>query len=177
MKLLKATVFCLLVAFSVNTEMHAQKFSKLDKSPMDAVSFPTSSKDTNKSMKVIYSRPQLNGRALSDLAPLGKVWRTGANESTEITFYKDTHFGDTPIKAGTYSFFAIPGEKTWTLILNKDLNAWGAYSYNADHDVARATALVSVDAESIEAFSIGFDAQGTMVLAWDTTRVSMPFKS
>ncbi|MBP1838923.1 DUF2911 domain-containing protein [Formosa algae] len=177
MKLLKASVFCLLVAFSANTEMHAQKFSSLDKSPLDAAAYPASSKVTNKTMKVIYSRPQLNNRELYDLVPLGKVWRLGANESAEITFYKDSHFGDTPVKAGTYSLFAIREEKTWTLILNKDLNAWGAYSYNPDNDIARAKGLVSIDAESIEAFSIAFDEEGTMYLAWGTTRVSLPFKS
>ncbi|WP_066221009.1 DUF2911 domain-containing protein [Formosa haliotis] len=176
MKLFNVSAICLLLAFSLNTEMHAQKFSKLDKSPMDAAAFPTSYKNPNKTIKVIYSRPQLNNRKLEDLAPWGKVWRLGANEAAEITFYENTHFGDTPVKAGTYSLFAIPNDKTWTMILNKDLNAWGAYSYNPDQDVARYNALVSIDAESIEAFSIGFDEEGTMYLAWDTTRVAIPFK-
>ncbi|MFB9054351.1 DUF2911 domain-containing protein [Formosa undariae] len=176
MKLFSASAICLLVAFSFNTAMTAQNFSKLDKSPMDAAAFPASYKDSNKKIKVVYSRPQLNDRELYDLVPLGKVWRLGANEAAEITFYKDSHFGDTPVKAGTYSLFAIRGEKTWTMILNKDLNTWGAYSYNPDQDVARYNAIASIDAESIEAFSIAFDDQETMYLAWGTTRVSMPFK-
>ncbi|QDO93868.1 DUF2911 domain-containing protein [Formosa sediminum] len=176
MKLFKASVFCLLVAFSMTTEMHAQKFNGLDKSPMDAAAFPANHKDSNKKIKVVYSRPQLNGRELYDLVPLGKVWRLGANESAEITFYEDTYFGDTLVKAGTYSLFAIRGEKMWTMILNKDLNAWGAYSYNPNQDVARYNAIASIDAESIEAFSITFSDEKTMYLGWGTTRVSVPFK-
>ena len=177
MKLLSVSAICLLAAFSFNTEMHAQEFSQLDKSPMDAAAFPTSYKNPNKTMKVVYSRPQLNNRKLYDIVPLGKVWRLGANEATEITFYEDTYFGDTPVKAGTYSLYAIPGEKTWTMILNKNLNEWGAYTYDPDQDVARVNAIVSIEADPIEAFSIGYNEQGTMYLAWDTTRVAIPFNT
>mgnify|MGYP000144348243 CR=1 FL=1 len=84
-------IFAVAVLFSTNVS--AQKFSKLDKSPMDAASFPTSYKESNKIVKVVYSRPQLKGRTVASLAPAEKVWRTGANEATAITFYKDVTFG------------------------------------------------------------------------------------
>ena len=105
------TTIALAFATLALMNLDAQNFKGLDKSPMDAASFPTSYKDSNKLIKVIYSRPQLKGRALNTLAPNGKVWRTGANEAAEITLYKDMKLGDGLVKAGTYSLFTIPGEK------------------------------------------------------------------
>lgn len=159
------------------TTLSAQEFSGLNKSPMDAASFPSDYKDANKSIKVIYSRPQLNKRSLEKLAPNNEVWRTGANEAVEITFYKDTDFGGKMIDAGTYSLFTIPGEKEWTVIINKDLNTWGAYFYKEENDVARVMAPVKMDDESLEAFSISFDDKGTMHMGWDKVRVSVPTSS
>lgn len=157
-----------------STEMTAQKFNGLDKSPMDIASFPSSYRVSEKAVRVIYSRPQLKGRGLSELAPDGKVWRTGANEAPEITFYKDATVGGKSVKAGTYALFTIPGQSEWTVILNSNLNQWGAYSYSSDADVVRVTAKASTGSESLEAFSIAFDDEGTMVMGWGTVRASLP---
>ncbi|MGG5485384.1 DUF2911 domain-containing protein [Meridianimaribacter flavus] len=167
-----ACLAILLVSFSMN----AQDFKDLDKSPMDAAAFPSSHRVSEKTVKVIYSRPQLKGRTVQSLAPNGEVWRTGANEATEITFYKDVTVGDKKVKAGTYSLFTIPGEKSWTIIINSDVDVWGAYSYNKDNDVARVEAPVSEGKKSLEAFSIAFDDEGSMHLAWGTLRVAVPMK-
>jgi len=164
--------FTLLMLFSFN--VNAQKFSGLDKSPMDAASFPSSYKVADKAVKIVYSRPQLNGRALSKLAPNGKQWRTGANEAAEITFYKDMTVAGTAVKAGTYTLSAIPGEKEWTLIFSSDLNVWGSYFYNEANDVARVTAKVTTSDDSLEAFSIAFGEDGTMHMGWGTVRVAVP---
>ncbi|MEZ4809376.1 MAG: DUF2911 domain-containing protein [Allomuricauda sp.] len=164
----------LTLALVFSTEATAQKFSGLDKSPADIASFPTSYRVSDKAIRVIYSRPQLKGRSLSELAPAGKVWRTGANECAEITFYKDATVGGQAIKAGTYSLFTIPGDAEWTVILNSNLNQWGAYSYDSAADVARVSAKAGTDAEELEAFSIAFDDDGNMVMGWGTTRVSLP---
>lgn len=161
----------------LSTSITAQNFSKLDKSPMDAAAFPTSYKDANKLIKIIYSRPQLKGRELSDLAPNGKVWRTGANEAAELTLFADMKFGDATIKAGTYTFYLIPNEKEWTAIISTDLNVWGSYFYNEANDVARLAVPVTTG-ESLDAFSIVFDeANGAinMHLGWGTARVAVPF--
>ena len=86
--------------------------------------------------------------------------------------------GDTAVKAGTYSLFTIPGDKEWTIILNTDVNVWGAYSYNKDNDVARISVPVSSGSDSLEAFSIAFseaDNGANMHLGWDKIRVSVPF--
>ncbi len=160
------------------TETQAQKFSNLDKSPMDAAAYPASHREANKLIKIVYSRPQLKGRSLSKLAPNGKVWRVGANEAAELTLYKDMKLGSTSVKAGTYSFYVIPGEKNWTAIISKDINAWGAYSYKQANDVARLDIPVTSGDEALEAFSIAFDEANNninMYLGWGTTRVAVPF--
>ena len=165
--------FLMLLSISVS----AQNFKGLDKSPMDAASFPSDYKVSDKLIKIVYSRPQLNGRALSELAPNGKVWRTGANEAAELTLYSDMKLGDTSIKAGTYTFYVIPGDQEWTVIISKDLNVWGSYFYNEANDVARSIVPVS-SGDSLEAFSIAFEeAEGGvhMHLGWGTTRIAVPF--
>ena len=132
----------------------------------------------NKAIKITYSRPQLKGRTVESLAQPGKVWRTGANEASEITLYTDMKLGGTTVKAGTYSFFTIPGEKEWVAIINSDVNVWGSYSYNEANDVARITVPTSSAQESLEAFSISFDESDNgvdMHMGWGTTRVIVPF--
>jgi hypothetical protein len=175
-RLLTLAAMVLALVFTTN-EATAQEFGGLDKSPMDAASYPTSYKVSDKAIRIIYSRPQLKGRSLSELAPTGKVWRTGANEAAEITFYKDVNFGGKDIEAGTYSIFTIPGEQEWTVILNSNLNQWGAYTYDESGDVARITVPSSSDNNSLEPFSIEFKEEGDkvhMVMGWDKTRVAVP---
>jgi len=172
-------VAVLAIAMLFTNEMSAQKFAKLDKSPMDAAAYPTSYKVSDKMVKVIYSRPQLKGRTVEKLAPSGKVWRTGANEAVAITFYKDVTFGGKAVKAGTYSLFTIPGEKEWTVILNTAENVWGAYTYNEADDVVRVMAPVSKSEESIEAFSIAFDGadeDANMYFGFGNVIVTVPVK-
>ena len=174
-KIITATTLFVCLVFTSNS--NAQKFSGLDKSPMDAAIYPTSSKVAEKLVKITYSRPQLKGRSISELAPAGVVWRTGANEAVEITFYKDVDFGGSAVKAGTYSLFTIPGAKEWTVILNKKLNQWGAFSYDEAADIVRVKGTVSSGTESLEAFSIAFkegDAKTDLVMGWGKVRVSVP---
>lgn len=168
---MKKTLLFLMTLFLFGAaQLHAQKFPALDASPMDKVSFVS---DTG-SVSIHYSRPQLKKRSLEELAPMNKVWRTGANEATTIHFSKDATIGGKNIKAGTYSLFTIPGESTWTVILNGVSEQWGAYKYEEAKDVLRVTAQASTDKESIEAFSMAFKKDGTLVLAWDTARVEIP---
>ncbi len=174
-KLCSLALLVLAIVFS--SEASAQKFDGLDKSPMDMAAYPSSYKVSEKAVRVVYSRPQLKGRSLSELAPAGKVWRTGANEAAEITFYKDVNFGGKAISAGTYSLFTIPGKDKWTVVLNSNLNQWGAYSYNESADVARVTVSASTDSTSLDAFSVAFkevDNGAHMVMGWDKTRVAVP---
>jgi hypothetical protein len=167
----------LMLALVLTTAVSAQEFSGIDKSPMDMAAYPTDYKVSEKAVRIIYGRPQLKGRSMEELAPTGKVWRTGANEAPEITFYKDVKFGGKDVKAGTYSLFTIPGAENWTVILNKKLNQWGSYFYDEASDVARVTVPNGSDAASLEEFSIAFkdvDGGAHLVMGWDKTRVAVP---
>jgi len=170
------TIAILVCAVLFSSESNAQKFPALDNSPMDVASFPTSYKESNKTVKVTYSRPLLKGRSLDKLAPNNKVWRTGANEAAEITFYKDVVFGGKEVSAGTYTLFTIPNDKEWTVILSTAKNVWGAYSYNEEEDVVRVMGTVSKNKESVEAFSIVFDKDMNLIMGWDKTVVTVPVK-
>ncbi len=156
----------------------AQEFKKLDASPLDIAAFPTSYKVSDKVVKITYSRPYKKGRDVyADLAPYGKVWRTGANEAPEITFYQDVKFGGKDVEAGTYSLFTIPNQDKWTVILNSDLNTWGAYTYKEANDVLRVEAPAQSSEEVIENFSIAFkevDGGAHMMMGWDQTYVEVP---
>ncbi|TLU99093.1 DUF2911 domain-containing protein [Dyadobacter luticola] len=179
----KNIALCLVLIISALTAQ-AQKFSPLDKSPRDIAYFPNNfshdRKDGEKALvKVSYSRPSLKGReAFGKLEPYGKVWRVGADESTEIKFYQDATFGGKKVKAGTYSLFAIPGEKEWTVILSSDLDYWGAYKYKESADVLRTTVPVKKADAPIENFSIVFekssDKAANMFMGWDNTVVAVP---
>lgn len=171
------TLATMVFALVFTQQITAQEFSGLDKSPADIASYPAGGREPAKKVRVIYSRPQLKGRSLADLAPAGKVWRTGANEATEITFYEDAKVGGQDVEAGTYALFTIPGQDNWTIILNNQLNQWGAYSYDESADAARIKAKASQASESLEAFSIAFkevDGGVHMVMGWGTTRVAVP---
>jgi len=171
-KLFLSIAFAFIMLFSINIQ--AQDFAGLDKSPMDAASYPSSYKVSDKAVKVVYSRPQLKDRTVSSLAPNDKVWRTGANEAAEVIVIKPIKLGGQTIEPGTYSLFTIPGDSEWTIILSSDVNVWGSYSYNEANDVARIKAPVSQGKKSLEAFSIAF-TDDAMHLGWGSTRVVVPF--
>lgn len=182
---MKKIFFASAVLLLVSVLSHAQPFRGLDKSPMDMAYFPDNFAHDRKAgeeavVRVTYSRPAKNGREIfGSLIPYGKVWRAGANEASEIKVYKDIEIGGKKLKAGTYSFFAIPGEKEWTLIFNSDLDYWGAYRYKASNDVLRVTAPVRSLESPVENFTIQFknenDKKGIMMLAWDKTLAELPF--
>ena len=182
MKALLLIVFSAIIFSSVS---QGQAFAPLDKSPMDAAYFPNNFAHDRKAgdeavIRVIYSRPQKNGREVfGKLVPWKKVWRAGANEATEIKFYKDVEIGGKKVKAGTYSLFAIPDEKEWAIILSKDLDYWGAYSYKESNDVVRFMATPMTTSTPVENFTIQFKSngakQGIMQFAWDTTVAEVPF--
>jgi hypothetical protein len=182
---MKRIFFASLFLISFSLVSSAQNFRSLDKSPMDMAYFPDNFAHDRKLgekavARVIYSRPQKGGRELfGKLIPYGKVWRTGANEATEIKFYQDIELAGKKVAAGTYSLFTIPSEKEWTIILNSDVDYWGAYSYKSENDVVRVTAPATELNTAVENFTIQFNKKGEkggeMKLAWDKTVVAVPF--
>ena len=155
---------------------YSQSFKMLDDAPHDII-YLRESLATQPLVKVLYGRPQkIESEVFGIQVPYGKIWRTGANEATEVRFYKDVKFGDVTVGAGTYVLYAIPGEKEWEVLLSSNLDVLGTFQYDPAFDVARITVPVS-KAEVLENFSIAFkekDEGFIMVLGWDTTRVAIP---
>ena len=112
------------------------------------------------------------------LVPFGEVWRTGANEATEITFDKDVTVGGKPVKAGTYTLFTVPKETEWTVILNGQLKQWGAFDYEKykDKDVAQFTVPSSKTSSVVEKLTYSFTPKNDLVIAWDDRQISIPIK-
>ena len=172
-------IFILLLIIPFSFSLKSQSFRGLDKSPLDVVNFPASSQVQEKLVRVLYSRPQLNSRDLKRLIPNGKLWRTGANESTEITFFKEVKIGSSIIPSGRYTLYTIPNETSWTIIINKKINTWGAYAYDSSQDVIRTTVPIVFSNESLEAFSIaitGKEGDAKLHMGWDKLRVSLPIE-
>ncbi|MDO7743338.1 MAG: DUF2911 domain-containing protein, partial [Pedobacter sp.] len=99
------------------------------------------------------------------------------NESTEIKFFKPVVIGGKNIPAGTYSLFAIPNQDKWVIIINKQTDKWGAYTYDEKKDVVRAEVPVKPLATALESLSITFTplASGAnLIIGWDKTSVEVP---
>jgi len=127
-----------------------------------------------------YSRPSLKGRAVygekSPLAPVGEVWRTGANEATTFTVSKDVKIEGQTLPAGTYGLFTIPGATEWTIIFNKTAKQWGAYEYKTADDVLRVKVKPKTVATPAEQFTITADKSGKVALLWGKTEVAFTVK-
>lgn len=125
-------------------------------------------------VKVEYNAPSMRNRTImGDLVPYGKVWRTGANDATKITFSAPAMIEGQPIAAGTYSFFTIPNEDSWTIIFNKKANQWGSYSYSQAEDALRVDVSPQTLDAPVETMAIETMDEGIM-LKWDT--VGVPVK-
>lgn len=174
----KLIVFLSLIFFISSKEAEAQEFPKLDTSPMDMVV----ARDADKSplLRVIYSRPQKRDRVVfGNLVPYNKVWRTGANEATELEIYKTFQVGNETLDPGTYTLYTMPGEDMWTVIINKETNTWGAYSYKEELDAVRVQVQSKNAAATIESLSMAFkptDDGISLMIGWDDRFVEVPFK-
>ena len=172
---MKQLILLLLMPFLIQ----AQNFRDLDESPMDQAKFPTSNRVTDKVAIITYSRPQLKNRSFDDVVPKNKVWRTGANEATELRLFNDIEINNTTIVSGTYTIFTIPENEEITFIINKATNIWGAFRYKSENDVLRFKVPISKAEESLEAFSITFsenDRQAKIHFGWELVRFEIPFK-
>ena len=130
-------------------------------------------------IEVFYSRPGIKGRKIfGDLVPYNKVWRTGANSATTITFGDDVIIEGTKIPAGKYGLLTVPGENEWTVIFTKQTNVTNPSAYKKDQDVLRVSAKPFQLPFSIETFTISFnDITGNsckLELMWDNVYVSVP---
>jgi hypothetical protein len=170
----------LLSAQSVNLKM-----PPLDKSPMDMSYYPVNypilkiqDKVTEPLiMRVVYSRPQTNGRLIfGGLQQYGEVWRLGANEATEIEFFKDVNINNKKIRKGRYTIYAIPYPDKWTFIVNKDTDVWGSFVYDASKDVVRIDLPVKKNTPT-EDMSIVFEKTAfgaNMNMFWADVATTLP---
>lgn len=130
--------------------------------------------------RVVYAMPMKNDRKVfGGLVPFDQVWRTGANEATEVTITNDIKFGGKDVDAGNYTLFSIPSETEWTVILNRELGQWGVFRYNAEYDVVRITVPVEELDEVWEGFRIlvtNEDGNITLKMRWDQTGVTVPIE-
>ncbi len=110
------------------------------------------------SIELSYSRPSVKGRKIfGDLVPYGKVWRTGANNATTITFGEDVMIGGKKVAAGTYGLLTIPEANEWTIIISKQTNVTSPAAYKEDQDVVRVKSEVQTLPFSVESFTINVD--------------------
>ena len=135
----------------------------------------------NKKITIDYSRPSLKGRKVGqELAPYGKVWRTGANEATALNTEIDLTIGGAKVPAGKYTLYTLPSEGTWKLIINKQTGQWGT-KYDEGQDLARVDMKKTALPQSVEQFTISFDKKNentaNLNLDWENTRVSVEVKA
>jgi hypothetical protein len=138
---------------------------------------------TGKDVSIRYGQPSKKGRLLfgapnsASLEKYGKVWRIGADSATVITFKKDGQFAGKPVKAGTYTLFAIPTEKDWTIILNSQLGQWGAYSYekHKSKDVLKVVVPAKTYPSSQEKLTFSVTDK-SLDFQWDKQGFSVPLK-
>ncbi len=185
--MMKRLFTVILLSFGIGFALQAQTLPvEPDKSPMDMSYHPfgypilkVQNPRTTQSPKarVIYSRPQKNGRTVfGGIVPFGDVWRLGANENTEIEFFQAVHIANKRIEKGRYSLFAIPQEGKWTIILNKNLDSWGSFSYDSRQDVLRTEVSTSGVESPFEFFTMLFDGNGSLIMAWDNIKAILPIR-
>ena len=176
MKTFYSIVFMLLCVMLLNNFVNAQndKQPEVRISPKAEVVQQVGLTD----VRISYGRPGVKGRTIwGKLVPYDAVWRAGANEATKITFSTDVYVEGKLLKKGSYSFFAIPGKKDWTLIFNKVADQWGAFEYNETEDALR----IKVKPEKgnwqewlLYTITRTSDNSATIKLEWE--KLKIPFK-
>lgn len=174
-----STLFFALIALALLQvgEAAAQAIPAPDPRPSQTLIARTAL-DDGTYVKITYSSPQRRGREVfGELVPYGRVWRTGANEATELTTTGDITLGGHVIPAGTYSLFTIPGEEQWTVIVDKTVNQWGAFRYDEATDLLRFDVMPTMLEQPYEAFTIAIeDAEDgkQVTMAWDDVKITLP---
>ena len=169
----------------INNETAPNPYDAIDVSPMDMSYYPadypklkmTNSINVPPVIRVIYSRPHLQGRRLfHDLLKYGEPWRLGANEATEIQFYRDVSIQNKKISAGRYILYCIPQEEKWTIVLNNNIDTWGL-KIDSTKDLQKFTIPITRNNPLLEYFTLVFektDSGAEMLMAWDDIVAKLP---
>jgi hypothetical protein len=166
----KSTLVALAIATSMAVSAQSIPFPQPSTTASFSQNFATSK------IEVSYSRPSAKGRKVfGDVVPFGKVWRTGANGATTISFGEDVKLNGTEVKAGKYGLLSIPGETEWTIIITKDLTVTSPGAYKQENDVARIAVKPTRLANPVETFTIEVSniksADADLELKWENTAV------
>lgn len=163
-------------------------YAAIDQSPMDIGYFPVDYPQNKISgvaaapaARIIYSRPHKKGRIIfgddaKSLCPYGKAWRLGANEATEIDFFKPVNINGKNIAAGRYVLYCIPYADKWVMALNSNLDSWGL-QIDPSKDILRTEVPVQTQQPAIEDFTIVFIAApygADLLCTWDNVKILMP---
>lgn len=180
-------IFCpIITAFLFTSAVAQSNLPAIDKSPMDMCYYPDNYpvlKIQDKVSeplvaRVVYSRPKKEGRAIfGGLVEYGKVWRLGANEATEIEFYKHVNIGGKKVAKGRYTLYAIVNDSTWTFIVNKETDIWGSFRYDEAKDVVRTDVPVDKITEPVESLAMTFEkANGNinLIVVWENIKAALP---
>lgn len=129
---------------------------------------------------VDYGRPAMRGRRImGGLVPFGRVWRTGANAATTLVTEADLTIGSASVPRGTYTLYTLPTATGWTLIVNRQTGQWGT-QYDPSRDLVRIPMQTTTLRAPVEQFTIALErgraGAGTLVLSWENTRASVPFR-
>jgi hypothetical protein len=168
----------------------ANKYAPIDQSPLDISYCPPDfpqKKMTNTAgsaspvARVIYSRPHKKNRKIfgtdsSSICPYGQPWRLGANESTEIEFFKPAVINGTNVKAGRYVMYCIPYADKWVIVFNNNLDSWGL-NVDPSKDIFKVEVPVQQQPEPVEDFTISFLETPTgadLMMTWDTVKIFLP---
>ena len=163
-----------------------------DASPMDLVQYPAMSRLRNfvkpedlaanePQVRVVYGRPQLKGRqAFGKLVEYGKLWRLGANETTEVTFFNDVMIDGQKVKAGRYGLFARPAADEWEFVLHNAVQSWGSHNFDDEATVLTLKARTEKTPAMLEALSMTFVEAGDdvihLVVGWENTMARLPIQ-
>ena len=173
--LLFSGVFFLFVGLTASAQNATRPAPDKSKRP----SPPAKVTETIKSgvtVSIEYSQPALKGRVIgTELATYGKVWRTGANETTIFEVSKDVTIGGKTLPAGKYGLFTIPGEKEWVIIFNKTWDKWGTM-YKETDDFLRITAKPLKSKEMMEMMTFKIEKNGSVNLFWGNVKVGFTVK-
>ena len=161
----------------ISPENIPNPYAGVDISPMDMSHFPVEypklkmagSISSPPVMRLIYSRPHLQGRKLfTDLLKYGQPWRLGANEATEIDFYRDVMVQGKKIPAGRYVLYCIPEETKWTIVLNNNVDTWGL-KIDSSKDFQRFEIPITHNNTRLEYLTMVFEKTNkgaNLVIAW-----------
>jgi hypothetical protein len=165
-------IFSILLTTSLINYSNAQQIQMPTPSPLCEFKQTVGLTD----ITVVYSRPSVKGRTIfGDLVPYDKLWRTGANMATKVSFSEDVKIEGQDLAAGTYSFFTIPGKNEWTFIFNSVANQPGAANYDESLDVLRVKVKPETRQDGIETMMIGINGirnnHAYLFIGWENTIV------